>query len=137
MHPDKIILIVDDDNDDVDFYCEAFFAVDNSIKCLRASNGEEAIQWLQSNKKIKPDYIFLDLNMPKMNGRKFLNLIKSDPDFNSIPVVINTTSDSKEDDKEVKEMGAVCFLTKPTNFSILKNAISLILDRNWDMGPEY
>lgn len=132
MRPGKIILIVDDDNDDVDFFCEAFYELDSSIKCLRASNGEEAIMWLQSNKNLKPDYIFLDLNMPKMNGKQFLKLIKADPEFESIPVVINSTSDSKADDNETRELGAIYFMTKPTSFSILKTTISTILERNWD-----
>lgn len=124
----KIIMIVDDDPDDRAFFCEAVSEVDDSIECISVNGGEEAIQHLKNCSDCIPDYIFLDLNMPRMNGKQCLEQIKSNSSFSSIPVIIYTTTKSKEDIEETKYLGAVYFLTKPNTFSDLKEAIKNILD---------
>jgi CheY-like chemotaxis protein len=123
----KIIMIVDDDPDDRAFFCEALSEVDSSIECISVKGGEEALQHLEKYEGV-PDYIFLDLNMPRMDGKQCLKHIKSNSNLSSIPVIIYTTSKSQEDIEEMKGMGAVYFLTKPNKFSDLKKAIREILD---------
>lgn len=120
-------MIVDDDPDDRDFFCEAVSEVDSSIECISVKGGEEALLHLERSEGI-PDYIFLDLNMPKMDGKQCLKHIKSNSNLSSIPVIIYTTSKSREDIEETKDLGAVEFLTKPNKFSDLKKAIRDILD---------
>ena len=93
----KVIMIVDDDPDDVAFFCEALSEIDTSIKCIGVKGAEEALWLLKKNPDNYPDFIFLDLNMPKMNGKQCLEQIKSDVNLSSIPVVVYTTSKTEKD----------------------------------------
>ena len=72
------VLIVDDDEDDRDLFCIAVHELEPKINCILARNGEEALQGLQLEKFPKPDVIFLDLNMPRLNGIQFLRELKKD-----------------------------------------------------------
>lgn len=128
MSHSKIILIIDDDPDDVAFICEAISEIDESLKCLSASGGEEAILLLQG-KNLVPAYIFLDLNMPNMSGRQCLQQLKADINLTSIPVVIYTTSTSKDEMDDLKSLGPAYIMTKPSNFSELKTAIKIIFEQ--------
>src|SRR4030095_16900984 len=92
----KILLIVDDDSDDIQLFCEAVAEINETFHCFSAGNGEEALQLLKSA-IVKPDFIFLDLNMPRMNGKQLLVQLKKDPKFAKIPVVIYSTSKIKTD----------------------------------------
>lgn len=69
------ILIVDDDEDDKEMFIEVVSEIDNSTNCIQASNGYEALEILEKNISL-PDLIFLDLNMPRMNGKQCLQSIK-------------------------------------------------------------
>ncbi len=71
------VLIVDDDEDDRDLFCIAVHELEPKINCILARNGEEALQGLRLEKFPKPDLIFLDLNMPRLNGFQFLTGIKT------------------------------------------------------------
>lgn len=75
----------------------------------------------------RPDIIFLDLNMPLMNGRQFLQKVKQMKDFRSIPVVILTTSSDRESIVETRRLGATDFLTKPDKLSGWEKLLSKIL----------
>jgi len=132
----KTILIVDDDADDIELFCLAVGEIDDAIKCIHARTGEEALQLLRKNLLRKPDYIFLDLNMPRMNGKQCLGMIKKDPEFSEIPVIIYSTSKLPEDYKETKSLGAVHFLTKPSRHADLKKAISYVLEEKWELMKE-
>ncbi|HLI94325.1 MAG TPA: response regulator, partial [Puia sp.] len=120
------LLIVDDDGDDLQFFIDAIGEIDPRIRCLTAFNGIEALKLLETN-DTRPDYIFLDLNMPKMNGKQCLRHLKSSPLFQSIPVIIYSTSRRPEDSTEAREMGAAAFIVKPNKFYQLKNEISGVL----------
>ena len=121
------VLIVDDDEDDRDLFCDAVNIVDPSIGCIIARNGEEALEGLKSRDFHTPDIIFLDLNMPRLNGMQCLRALKNDSLFEHIPVVIYTTSKLKEDKKAAMEAGAADFITKPTTRKALCQAIGAVL----------
>lgn len=121
----KNLLIVDDDPDDVDFLCKAILQVDTSIQCFDTWNGEEALRLLQSNELPLPDLIFADLNMPRVNGKEFLQRVKQDDRLRHIPVVIYSTSAYRADPQELKVLGAKRFFTKP---SFLKEWNSIVKD---------
>jgi len=81
------IMFVDDDPDDVKIFGEAVKEVDSEINFLSASSGTKALEILGTRKEL-PDFIFLDVNMPRMNGMQFLEAIKKDKKFSGIPVVM-------------------------------------------------
>ena len=72
--------------------------------------------------------LFLDLNMPLMNGFEFLVILKSDPRFSPIPVIIFSTSDNPEDLYRAKELGAIQFITKTADIQLLKKDLSDIFN---------
>src|SRR3954447_1638284 len=102
----KTLLIVDDDPDDTQLFCEAVSKINNTFHCYSAATGEEALQLLKSA-IVKPDFIFLDLNMPRMGGKQCLIQLKKDPRFTKIPIVIYSTSKIKEDIEDALRHGAV------------------------------
>jgi CheY-like chemotaxis protein len=110
------VLIVDDDEDDRDLFCIAVHELEPKINCILARNGEEALQGLQLEKFPKPDLIFLDLNMPRLNGIQFLRELKKDRQLQLIPIVIYTASLQEKDLDEAKELGAEHFFAKPSSF---------------------
>ena len=120
------ILIIDDDADDVELFRDAVKEIDNKIVCMGATNGEEGFLMLKSG-GLRPDYIFLDLNMPRLNGIQCLELIKNEPFLRAIPVIIYTTSKLAADIDKTREMGASYFISKPSRLQDLKHAISDIL----------
>src|SRR6266700_1516457 len=89
---------------------------DKSIRCLTASRGEEALNKLKAGLKQLPDYIFLDLNMPRMSGIECLAEIKKINILQHIPVIVYSTSSAQKDVEETKKLGADYFITKPPNF---------------------
>jgi CheY-like chemotaxis protein len=116
-----IILIVDDDAEDLELFCQAVAEIDPSISCLEAYNGLEALKLLKRESML-PDYIFLDINMPLMNGRRCLEEIKKNETYRHIPVVIYSTTRDPKQIKEYKDMGAD-FLSKPNSFEELLVAL--------------
>jgi CheY-like chemotaxis protein len=121
MYP-LTILLVDDDEDDKELFCEAIAEIDSSINCLKANTGLEALELLKELDPY-PSFIFLDLNMPYLNGFQCLQRLKSCKTTVNIPVVIYTTSKLEDDITEAKRLGACYFLTKPTNFPELKEEL--------------
>lgn len=123
-----VILIVDDDAEDIELFGQAVNEVNSSITCVEAYNGLEALKILKRNSFL-PDYIFLDINMPLMNGRKCLEEIKKDNVYKHIPVIIYSTTNDARQIEECKELGAD-FLTKPDSFDVLISALRKILKLN-------
>ena len=107
----KILMIVDDDKDDRFFFCSAVNKYNPTYECLEAENGVDALQQLRIIDQL-PDFIFIDLNMPKMDGHECLKELKKDKALKKIPVINYSTSDYNLDKKVTKEMGADYFLTK-------------------------
>ncbi|MCF0057110.1 response regulator [Dyadobacter sp. CY356] len=123
-------MIVDDDADDREFFCEAINEINPLFKCLTACNGEDALIKLRGNTKLLPDFIFLDLNMERMDGRKCLAELKKDRHLKNIPVIILTTSTAQSDIEETKLLGASYYLTKPSEYQKLSREIALVITRN-------
>ncbi len=121
------ILIVDDDADDQELLQEAIRDLDGSVRCLSAGNGEEALRLLHGADGLLPDLIFLDLNMPRMNGKTFLAKVKQIDRLCLIPVVIYTTSKLEEDRTETRQLGAWQFITKPNSFEEIVGEVSALL----------
>lgn len=116
MKTSKTCLLIDDDSDDQEIFVTAMQDVSSNTVCLVASDADEAMTMLQ-DKKNRPDYIFLDLNLPRVNGFQFLRTTKNDPDLQSIPVIIYSTTSEHTHIVMTRELGAAGFYTKPVQYS--------------------
>jgi len=124
------LLMADDDPDDrflMEQVCRDHI---NCGKLRFVEDGEELMHYLRRRGKYanpksspRPTLILLDLNMPRKDGRQALMEIKSDPDLQSIPVTIWTTSDEKEDKVQCLKAGADEYVTKPPGYTELMNSI--------------
>ena len=126
--------IVDDDVDDRNLFIEAVKEVDATIECISANNGEQALALLTDSGNTLPDFIFLDLRMPRIDGKKCLIEIKKNKRLKHIPVVIFTTSRDVEESKDLKEIGAFHFISKPNNPEEIYYLISFVLDEHWSIS---
>ncbi|THU40861.1 response regulator [Niastella caeni] len=118
MLQNQLLFLVDDDMDDHEIFKSALAKVDEDLTLLTATNGYEALDVLSAAATL-PDYIFVDLNMPRMGGLQFLKEIKQTDTLKNIPVIIYSTSSNPGDIAKTKELGAVSFVTKPSRFSDL------------------
>jgi CheY-like chemotaxis protein len=127
----KQIFIADDDPDDQELFIEALHEIDAHCTCVTAFDGQDALKKLSSSKIDPPDIIFLDLNMPKLNGKECLTEIKKNNLLKEIPVIIYSTSADKRDMLEAIQLGAVFFFQKPNRFHELSQALKQIIDFDW------
>jgi CheY-like chemotaxis protein len=113
------ILLVEDNPGDVRLTREALKEgkVLNTMKVM--GDGIEALAFLRHEgpyaKSHHPDIILLDLNLPRLDGRELLAIIKTDPNLRRIPVVILTTSKAEEDIIKSYDLHANCYITKPVD----------------------
>lgn len=127
MRQIRRVLIIDDDEDDRELFCEAVGHVNKDIDCFHATDGEAALAFLTDANGNLPDFIFLDLNMPRLNGKECLAEIKKRNKVKDIPVIIYSTSNSRHDKEETRLLGAANFLHKPNEFNILIRELTQIL----------
>jgi CheY-like chemotaxis protein len=121
-----LFFLVDDDLDDQEIFLSALKDVDSKIQCKTAENGCEALQLFKDENFI-PDFIFLDLNMPKVNGKECLTELRKINRLKKTPIYIYTTSSAQKDKLEAKKFGATGFITKPTLINILIKTLSEIV----------
>jgi len=127
----RTILLVDDDEEDQEIFKDAIQEVDASIRCLCVNNGEAAFTLLENGHPAKPDLLFLDLNMPRLNGKQVLQAIKKKPHLHGIPVIMYSTFFGENDIAEIRAAGAVHHMIKPTKFSDLCASLEKILATPW------
>ena len=128
----KRLLIIDDDIEDQEIFMEALKEVDKTVLCYTAISGEDAFRQMETDVVMLPDLIFLDLNMPKLNGKQVLKEIKKSRSLSDIPVIMYSTSFAPRDIEEVKESGAAHYLLKPSRFDDLCQALTQVLSTNWE-----
>lgn len=127
MKEKKLLMIIDDDSDDRFFFSEALIEINSSYVCQEAMHGADAIEKLDHSVKL-PDYIFLDLNMPVMDGKNCLIELKKNLRFQKIPVIILSTSISDRTISELGILGASFFMIKPMDIILFsKGILSAIL----------
>jgi chemotaxis family two-component system response regulator Rcp1 len=126
------VLLVEDSPGDVRLTQEAFRDVNMTVNLHIASDGVAAMAFLRHEgvhiHAPRPDLILLDLNLPKMDGREVLVLIKQDESLKSIPVVILTTSEAETDIAKSYQLQANCFLSKPVEFGAFETLVKSIND---------
>jgi CheY-like chemotaxis protein len=122
----RSIILVDDDLDDHEIFRTACAVVDSSINVISYENGEVALNELESMENL-PDYIFLDLNMPRLNGIEVLGSLKKMENIKSIPVVIYTTSFDSKVRGMCADLGALDIIEKPNSFDVLCQKLEDVL----------
>ncbi|MGC1240742.1 MAG: response regulator [Chryseosolibacter sp.] len=118
------ILYVDDDPDDRYIFLEAVKSIDQTLECSTVSDGTEALSFLESH---KPDVVFMDINMPRMNGKTCLERIKANKKTSHLPVYMLTTSDDPAEKVQCKQIGASDFFLKPHSYRQLKQLLRSIV----------
>jgi CheY-like chemotaxis protein len=132
------ILICDDDEDDQLLTEQALREAHIANALHFVENGEQCLDYLyqrgayggETGKAPRPGLILLDLNMPRLDGRGVLSVIKKDPSLRDIPVVVLSTSQLDEDIARSYDLGVNSFITKPVTFSGLGDAMN-VLGRYW------
>ena len=123
------VLLADDDKDDRFFFDKALQCLSFPTDFKEVADGEELIDWLLVNKDSLPDVLFLDINMPRKNGVECLVEIKKNPKFNSLPVVMYSTSLMESVADSLYYCGATYYIQK-TDFTdlplLLEKALKLI-----------
>ncbi len=124
------ILLVDDDEDNHTLFIEAVKDVTENLDYACVTSGEEALRILKETTLPLPDFIFLDLRMPRMDGKDCLKQIKKIDRAKDIPVIIYTTLRREEDVIETQVLGAAYFLEKPDVYADLKKSLANIITGN-------
>jgi CheY-like chemotaxis protein len=124
------VLLVEDDPDDVTIMTRALFSSDFQIGLQVASNGREALDLLRKKgayaDAATPNLVLLDLNMPVMNGREFLEELRKDSSLHSIPVIVITTSDEPDVVREAYRFGANSVVTKANSIAGMTELMRLV-----------
>lgn len=113
------ILLVEDNPGDVRLMREALLTNGTSSRLMVVEDGEAALRFLQRKPPYadaeRPDLIFLDLNLPRRDGREVLAQIKADKDLRTIPVIVLTTSEAHKDILQAYDLHANCYIRKPSD----------------------
>lgn len=123
-----LIYIVDDDPEDREFLGEAFSHHNKTVQCIMYENGAKLLAQLYSKSESLPGIILLDLNMPGISGRQVLQELKTNAGLKHIPILIFTTSHLTADKKTAYDLGANCYLTKPSSHNRLLEMTKSILN---------
>lgn len=116
--------LIDDDEDDRDIFELALTRANADSTFITATNGEDALNVLRKQPDFVPDYIFLDLNMPLMDGRACLTELRKQARLDNVPIIIFTTSSYSKDIQDTMNLGASHYLVKPTSLSELVSILT-------------
>ncbi|MFE7187063.1 response regulator [Streptomyces erythrochromogenes] len=119
------VLLVEDDMADA-LLIEEALSERGARNLVQVTDGVAALEHLRAPGSPRPDLIVLDLNMPRMNGRDLLRVLKNDDDFQTIPVVVLTTSSAPDDVSGAYSSHANAYVTKPVNLEEFEQAVQSI-----------
>lgn len=130
-----VMLLAEDDPDDQLLAREALEATGLPHRLITLDDGQELIDYLAPaaaavQEGELPDLIVIDLNLPRLNGRQVLEILKQSERLRHIPVVVLTTSKDEEDVLRCYDLGAAGFFTKPVSFEGLVHVLESI-DQYW------
>lgn len=115
--------MADDDADDR-FLVQAAFEDNRLVNTIVFfEDGEQLLEYYITENPNIPHLIFLDLNMPKRDGREVLKVIRKSDKWDNVPIIIFSTSNAPDDILASYQLGANCYLVKPSNYEELKDLI--------------
>jgi CheY-like chemotaxis protein len=122
-----VLMNIDDDPEDLENFFKAVKTVNPLAKCLLARNAKEALHILRDT--LLPDYIFLDIRMPQMDGKTVLAELRKNNRLKSVPVIMYSSTINPSEVEEYASLGANHFLNKPRDFYSLVDALSTYLTK--------
>lgn len=131
MKKEFTIFYTDDDQDDLDFFTEIVDSIDNNYKVVTYTNGKQLLEALR-NPPPTLHILFLDINMPGMNGLEVLKMIRESENYKNLPIVMFSTSTDKETIQKSFELGANFYVPKSGMFDQLKKSIEHAVKMNWN-----
>lgn len=124
----KKILLVDDDEDELELFMQSLEDIPGAFSCTQANSGQHAMQLLA---EILPDYIFMDFNLPGMNGLELIETLKKDSRSSHIPVYLYSTTISPETNRMARQCGVAGCIEKPGSIGAMTAALrSVFLSGN-------
>ncbi len=120
------VLVIDDDKDDQQFIRRAINDLFPNMECISLSNGKDALKFIDENPP-PPSYIFLDLNMPYLNGFEFLKEFKKERGNSETTVYIYSTSSNPRDKEKAKSLGADDYIVKFSDLNSLKAKLKNVI----------
>ena len=133
------VLLADDDTDDCSFFDKALREIPIATHLTIVHDGEQLMNYLSGNSENLPDVLFLDLSMPRKSGFECLSEIKENEKLKDLPVVIVSTSNSKDTINMVFDIGAHVYIHKPGDFTQLKqiihHALPIATEKSFSNSP--
>ena len=126
------ILLIEDDAIEVMKLQRTTSKLELKHNIVKANNGEEALDILRSGDK-SPDIILLDLNMPRMSGIEFLEILKADDVLKYLPTIILTTSENRADLLKCYQIGIAGYVIKPLKYEDYESKLKKVLEY-WDIN---
>lgn len=132
-----ILFLVDDDKDDRELFGEALSEVAPDITFQAAEDGRQALNKLRNRPgQLPPDIIFLDANLPTISGWECLEYFKQNEWLKDTPVIMYSTSSYQRDIDKAMALGALCFISKPVNYTDLKKIVEIVTRFLTDYPPQ-
>jgi DNA-binding response OmpR family regulator len=122
------LLLIDDDRDDMDFFAIASTEMEQPFDMISFSDCDEALLHLKTI-NLRPDYIFVDLVLPHMDGKKCLQSIRAEDSLRTVPVIMFVVANLSIDDIELIKQGANLLAQKPSSIQDIKIMLSDIFSR--------
>jgi len=119
----KYILLIDDDEDEMDIFSEALDEIQNPMSCIQSTSASAAMSVLNY---LIPDFIFLDLNMPGINGLRCLEEIRKVKNLTDVPVILYSNFVNEDTFKKAIEAGAAACIKKPKKIDTLAEILKEI-----------
>ena len=130
------ILLVDDDHEEAELFTAALKSLNENIQLTHA---EHCIDLLESIRKHKPDIVFMDINMPFLNGMECLKAVRAEAEFTKLPIIMYSTSNSQKNIIESFNNNANRYIVKPDSYRGIIIALEKVLQVDWTRAaqPEF
>lgn len=126
MSTPKIVFIIDDDADDREIFTDVLKDIDGAFEVWQSESADDAMLRMRLSRNL-PHYIFLDLNMPKVNGLECLKAFKENSNLSPIPVFLYSTTVKARDVEQARSLGASGIISKTSNIKALRKALAKLL----------
>jgi CheY-like chemotaxis protein len=130
MKNDLTVFYTDDDQEDLDFFKEIIDIIDDKVLVITQNNAGQLFKDLD-NPPPTPHVVFLDINMPGINGFEVLKKLRATGPYKDLPIVMFSTSSDDATIKKSRELGASLYVPKSSIFENLRKSIEFVLNINW------